>query len=91
MRLINYDKYEKWSLRSTIALAIVEALVAGFFLGVGVVEAFRGSNLWMWVWNLAMGFSGVVGALLATLVALHKVGSPAASSQNGIASHSVIS
>ncbi|MBI3644441.1 MAG: hypothetical protein HY233_00510 [Acidobacteriales bacterium] len=72
MKLIDYDKYtKKWSPRSTIVLAVVEAVVAGFFLGAALIEAVRGHDVWVWIWPLVMGFASGVGALQATLVALH--------------------
>jgi hypothetical protein len=72
MKLINYDKYtKKWSPRSTIMLAVVEATVTGFFLGATLFEVLRGRDVWTWVWPLVMAFAIGVGTLQATLVALH--------------------
>jgi len=72
MRLIDYEKYtKKRSPRSTIVLAVVEAVVAGFFLGSALIEAVRAHDVWAWIWPLAMAFASGVGALQATLVALH--------------------
>jgi hypothetical protein len=56
MRLINYDKYKrKWSPRSTILLAVFEALIAGLFIGVSFMEAIRGRDF------LNLGFSAPFG------------------------------
>jgi len=72
MKLIDYDKYKsKWSPRATIALAVVDALATGLFLGLSLIEAVRGSDFWTWIFPLTMGFASGVGALHATLVALH--------------------
>jgi hypothetical protein len=72
MKLIDYDKYtKKWSPRSTILLAVVEATVTGFFLSAVLFEALRGRDVWTWVLPLVLAFSSGVGALQATLVALH--------------------
>ncbi len=72
MKLIDYEKYKtKWSPRSTILLAVFEALVTGLFLGVSFMEAIRGRNFWIWAFPLVLGFSSGVGTLQATLIALH--------------------
>jgi hypothetical protein len=72
MKLIDYDKYSrKWSPRSTVVLAVVESIVTGFFLGVTLFESLRGREVWTWVSPLVMTFASGVGALLATLIALH--------------------
>ena len=72
MKLINYDKYtKKWSPRSTVGLAVFEALITGFFLGATLFQSLRGHDVWTWVWPLVMAFASGVGALQATLVALH--------------------
>jgi hypothetical protein len=72
MKLIDYDKYtKKWSPRSTILLLVVEAVVAGFFLGAALIEAVRGREVWAWILPLCMAFLSGVGTLQATLVALH--------------------
>ena len=72
MKLIDYDKYtKKWSPRGAIMLAVVDAIVTGFFLGAALFEALRGRDVWTWIFSLVMAFSSGVGALQATLVALH--------------------
>jgi hypothetical protein len=72
MKLIDYDKYsKKWTPRSVVMLLLVEALVTGFFLGTGLVEAVHSDNSWGWIWPLVLGFGSGIGALQATLLALH--------------------
>ncbi len=73
MKLIDYDKYTtKWSMRSTILGAVIEAAVTGFFVAWSLSEVVRGQGFRAWVWPLVLGFSSGVGALQATLIALHK-------------------
>ena len=72
MQIVNYEKYQrKWTPRSTIILAVVESLITGFFLGSSLIEAVAGHNVWRWVSPLTFGFASGVGALQATLIALH--------------------
>ena len=72
MKLIDYEKYQKkWSPRDTIVLAIVEAIVTGFFLSATLFESLRRHDVWAWATPLALGFASAVGMLQATLVALH--------------------
>jgi len=81
MRLIDYDKYtRKWSPRSTVVLAVVDSIFTGFLLSAALFEFLRGRDVWTWIAPLAMAFASGVGALLATLVALHNC-PPSASSQ----------
>ena len=49
----------------------LESVVTGFFLASSMMEAVRGRNVWIWVLPLAMGFLSGLGALQATLIALH--------------------
>lgn len=72
MKLIDYDKYNRWSPRTTIVSAVVQAVVTGFFLGLALIEAVAGRDVLTWTFSLAMGFSSGVGALTSTLIALHK-------------------
>jgi hypothetical protein len=72
IKLIDYDKYtKKWSPRSTILLLVVEAVVAGFFLGSALIEAVRGREVLAGILPLGMAFLSGVGTLQATLIALH--------------------
>lgn len=82
MKLINYEKYQgkNWSPKTTIISAVVEAVITGFFLGMSVIEAAAGHDFWRWVWPLTLGFASGVGALQATLIALHAT--PPKSPQN---------
>jgi hypothetical protein len=78
MKLIDYDRYtRKWSPRSTVLLAVVESIVTGFFLSASLFEFLRGRDVWTWITPLVMAFASGVGALLATLVALHNCPSSA--------------
>lgn len=72
MKLIDYGKYmKKWSPRSTIILAVVEAVVTGFFFSATLFEGLRRHDIWAWITPLVLGFGSAVGMLQATLVALH--------------------
>jgi hypothetical protein len=72
MQLIDYDKYtRKWSPRSTVMLAVIESIVTGFFLGMTLFELLRRGEVRTWLWPLVMAFASGVGAIQATLVALH--------------------
>lgn len=87
MRFINYDKYQKWSPRQTIVLAVIEAAVAGLFLGSALIEATSGHSAWTWSWPLVMGFASGVGSLQATLIALHNCPLSGKAPQRETASH----
>lgn len=83
MKLINYDKYKKkWTPRSTVVVAVIQAFVTGLFLGTALMVATHSHNIWGWIWLLAMGFGSGIGALEATLVALHNW--PASNDNQGI-------
>ena len=72
MKLIDYEKYErKWSPRSAVVLAVVESAVTGVFLCAALLESVHARDVWVWIWPLVMGVASGVGALQATLVALH--------------------
>ena len=72
MKLIDYDKYsKKWSPRATILLLVVESVVTGFLLSWSLIGIVRGHDVWSWAFPLVLGFSSGVGALQATLIALH--------------------
>lgn len=72
MKLIDYEKYaRKWSPRGTVILAVVEAIVTGFFLAATLFESLRRHEAWSWITPLAMAFASGVGAFQATLVAVH--------------------
>lgn len=57
------------SLRVTIVLAVLDAIITGFFLGAAYIDYMlrRGS----WIWPLAMAFTFGMGTLRQTFVALH--------------------
>ena len=79
MKLIDYDKYtKKWTPRSVIMLLLVEALVTGFFLGVSLMEGTSPHKSSGWIFPLVLAFSGAVGVLQTTLIALHNCQPPAA-------------
>lgn len=72
MKLIDYEKYaRKWSPRSTVMLVVVESAITGFFLSATMFEFLRGHDVWTWIKPLGMAFLSGLGALQATLVALH--------------------
>ena len=72
MKVIDYDKYnQRWSPRATVLLLVVESVCTGLFLGWSLIEAVRGRDVFSWLLPLVLGFGSGVGALQATLVALH--------------------
>jgi len=87
MRLINYNKYQKWSPRQTIVLAVIEAAVAGLFLGSALIEVASGHNAWTWSWPIVMAFASGVGSLQATLIALHNCPPSRKTTQGETVSH----
>jgi hypothetical protein len=52
-------------------MAVVEGCATGFFVGVTLIEAARGSNFWTWSWTLVLAFASGIGTVQGTLVALH--------------------
>jgi hypothetical protein len=71
MKLIEYDKYAKWTPRSVVVTLLVEALATGFLLGLALMEGAASNKSSDWIFPLVLGFGSGVGLLQATLVALH--------------------
>lgn len=40
-------------------LAVVDAIVTGFFLGATLFEYLHGHDVWTWIWPLLMAFTGI--------------------------------
>lgn len=74
MKLINYDKYKKWSPRQAVLLAVMSAFSAGLYLGTAASRPATSHEFWWWFRELTMGFSMAVLALLSAMVALHHIG-----------------
>lgn len=88
MKLINYAKYQgkNWSPKASIISAVVQAVITGFFLGMSVIEAAGRHDFWRWVWPLTLGFASGVGALQATLIALHAISAKSPQHESAISS-----
>jgi hypothetical protein len=82
MKLIDYGKYESWSLRQAIGVTVAEVLVMILFLGFSLGHAVHGREAWAWLFPLAMGFASGVGALQSVAVAFHKRKLAASTGQN---------
>jgi hypothetical protein len=72
MKIIDYDKYtKKWSPRSPVLLAVCESIITGFLLSAALFGSLRRQDVWTWVFPLVLAFASGLGALQATLIALH--------------------
>ncbi len=69
MRPIWYGKRER-SPRTTIVSTVVNAIAAGFFLGVTLFEYVRGHSALSWMGPLVLTFLNAVSTLRGTLIAL---------------------
>jgi hypothetical protein len=69
MRPIWYRR-RLWSPRTTIVFTIINAIVAGFFLGVTLLRYLRGRSALSWLTPLAITFSSGVTTLRGTFEAL---------------------
>jgi hypothetical protein len=66
----------KWSIRTTIVFTTMDAIVAGFFLGVALVEYLRGGDVLRWVFPLVMAFTTALTTLRGLFVVLRNCPQP---------------
>ena len=65
-----------WSHRTTIVFTVLDAIVAGFFLGVALLEYLRGGDVLRWIFPFVMTFATALTTLRGLFVVLRNCPRP---------------